>query len=126
MPKIPEGAKAPQDHQDKAGPKYEEVEVTLNEGTDDERKVPARRVTVDGVTVTVPEEALDDFEVLDASSRLQQQDPSALTALLRLLVGNDWSRIMQELKASASTGRVNVETGAKFVNDLLGALNPNS
>lgn len=139
MPKIPEGATVPQDHQDKTEkPKVENVQIEVPEldakglpTTDDDgnaktRTVDARRTTVNGITVTVPEEALDDFELLDdIRAAGDNGDASRLPSLLRRLVGDDYKRILDELRDPV-TRRVSAKQGSQFVWDMFGALNPNS
>ncbi|WP_336630001.1 MULTISPECIES: hypothetical protein [unclassified Microbacterium] len=116
--------KAPQDRQPKAEkPKVDTVEITIGDG-DAKRTVKARRVAIRGIVVTVPEENLDDFEVLDDMRALQDnQDPSRMPSLLRRLIGDDFRRVLDALRGE--NGRVSVEDGTKFVWDLIQALNPN-
>ncbi|MCC2031832.1 hypothetical protein [Microbacterium allomyrinae] len=123
MANVPAGAKTPEDHKPKTA-KPEKITVTVGEG-DDARELPALRVTVHDIEVTVLEEALNDFEVLDQSAQLQDRNAAAFPRLLRLLVGDDdWRRILDELRGV--NGRVAVEDGVAFVSDLMQALNPNS
>jgi len=139
MPNIPEGATVPQDHQPKVEkPKIENVQIEVPEldekglpKTDDEgnqkvRTVDARRTNVGGITVTVTEEALDDFELLDdIRAAGDDGDASRLPSLLRRLVGDDYKRILNELRDPV-TRRVSAKRGSQFVWDVFGALNPNS
>lgn len=117
---------------------FEEIEIELPEydevgrpRTDDDGKpivrvVPGRQTTVHGITVQVPDEALDDFELLDDLRAAQDDDDgSRLPALLRRMVGEDYKRILNALRDPV-TRRVTVEAGAQFVWDLFRALNPNS
>ena len=120
-------AKAPQDHKAKAEkPKVDTVEIDVDNGDGTTRKAKARRVQLRGIVVTVPDEALDDFEVLDDIRAVQdEEDASRLPSLLRRLVGNDdYRRVMDALRGP--TGRVSVEDGSTFVLELFGALRPNS
>lgn len=105
--------KKPQDHK----PKAEDVKVEKVEG--------GRKVTLHGVTVTVTDDALDDFELLDDLRAVDvDKNASRLPALLRRLVGDDFSAVMDSLRAQHS-GRVPIEAGGQFIRDLFGALNPN-
>jgi len=118
--------KQPHDHKAKTEkPKVDTVDITVGEG-DNARTVKARRVAIRGIVVTVPDDALDDFEVLDDVRAVQDQDDaSRLPSLLRRLVGDDdYRRVMTALRGD--TGRVSVEAGSTFVLDLFGALNPSS
>lgn len=132
MATTPAGVKAPEDHKTKTEkPNVEHVEIELPDGVDDDgepkfRTVPARRVVLRDIEVTVPEEALDDFEVLDDIRAVQDnKDGSRLPSLLRRLAGPDeYKKVLEGLRGA--NGRVSVEDGSKFVLDLFAALAPNS
>ena len=121
--------KKPQDHQQKKQ-KPVDVEIEIADPTPDEperiRKVPGKQVTVDGIEVRVPDEALDDFEVLDDIRGVQDtNDVSRMPSLLRRLVGDDYRRILDELR-DESTGRVGAAKASEFVFAVFEALNPSS
>ena len=118
--------KQPQDHLAKVEKaKVETVEVTVGEG-DDARTIPAKRTIIQGITVTIPDEALDDFELLDDLRAIDvDRNASRFPSLLRRLVGDDYRVVIDSLRDTV-TGRVPVASGSKFVTELLGALNPNS
>ena len=84
------------------------------------------RVTLGStIDVDVPDEALDDFEVLDDIRAVQDDnDPSRLPSLLRRLVGDQYREVLKALKGP--NGRVTTEAGSTFVMDLFQALSPNS
>lgn len=108
--------KKPQDHQEKiVKPKVEAVEG-------------GRKVTLKGVTVVVPDAALDDFELVEELGRVQfgkKEDSGRMPSILRRLVGDDgYSTVMDGLRAD--NGRVPVQAGFDFIKELFGALNPNS
>jgi len=105
--------KKPQDHLTKVEkPKVEKVDG-------------GKKVTLSGVTVMVLDEALDDFELLDDLRAVDvDKNASRLPALLRRLVGDDYTLIMDALR-SKETGRVPIHSGTEFIRDLMGALNPN-
>ncbi len=120
MAETKKTVKQPEDRKPKAEtPKVDTVEVEI-----DGRMVKARRVALRGIVVTVPDESLDDFEVLDDIRAVQDQnDASRLPALLRRLVGaEDYRRVMEALRGT--NGRVSVEAGSTFVLELFQALNP--
>jgi hypothetical protein len=106
----------PQDHQ----PKTEKPSVVPVDG--------GKEVTCRGVTVMVPDEALDDFELVEELGRVQfgdQTDRGRLPLILRRLVGDDGYRtVMDGLRGD--NGRVPVQAGFDYVLELFGALNPNS
>lgn len=117
--------KKPQDHLPKIEkPKVETVEVTIGEG-EEQRTAPAQRTTVQGITVTVLDESLDDFELLDDLRAVDvDRNASRLPALLRRLVGDDYRDIMDQLRDSQS-GRVPIQKATEFIRGLMEALNPN-
>ncbi len=108
--------KAPQDHKAKK-PKIEDLE-----GGD-------KRVTFpDGFSVVVYVAMLNDFELLDMLSRVDEKDPKfagEVPALLRRAVGDQFGLVMDHIR-DEQTGRVSVEAGVQFFYQLFGALNPNS
>jgi hypothetical protein len=118
--------------------RFREVQVELTDYDDDgrpitdedgepiKRVVPGREGTVHGITVQVADEALDDFELLDdLRSAQDDEDGTRLPSILRRLVGDDYRRVLNELR-DPKTRRVSVEAGGRFVWDLFRALNPNS
>jgi len=117
--------KKPEDHKQKTvKPVVETVEVTLGAG-DTERKVSAKRTVLRGITVTVLDESLDDFELLDDLRSVDvDNNPAAMPSLLRRLVGDDYKDVMDQLR-DETTKRVSIVTGAEFVKEIFEALNPN-
>lgn len=77
-----------------------------------------------GFTVFVQKEAFDDFEFLDDIANLENQKAQSFPSLLRRLVGPDFKIAMDGLR-DKTTGRVKIETGVKYVQDVLAAVNPN-
>ncbi len=117
--------KKPQDHLPKVEkPKVEKVQVILEEG-DKKRTVDGQRTTIRGITVTVLDESLDDFELLDDLRAVDvDHNASRLPALLRRLVGDDYRTVMDGLRDKTS-GRVTIEAGSTFIRSVMEALNPN-
>ena len=117
--------KAPEDHKPKVEkPKVDKVEVPVGEG-DAKRMVPAHRIALRGIVVTVLNENLDDFEVLDDIRALQDnEDASRMPSLLRRLIGDDYRRVLDALRGE--NGRVSVSDGSAFVLELIQALDPKS
>lgn len=115
--------KQPQDHKPKADA-AKVVETTVKVG---EREVDGWAVSLRGVTVHVPKEALNDFELLDELGQMQSGEATSLVSLpslLRRLVGDDFKKAM-DVSRDPVTGRVSVESGTNFVLDLFKAINPN-
>jgi hypothetical protein len=109
----PASARQPQDH------KPPEVEVKpVVEKVDGGRKV-----THKGVTVTIPDEALDDFELLDDLREMEQTgNVSVLPSLLRRLAGPDGYKAVMEGLRNPDTGRVSAGDGAEYVQAIFEAL----
>lgn len=98
-----------------------------------DRKTPAPKpvdgvmtATVDGHEYQVPEDALDDFELLDDLNELQRGDGTRLPAVLKRLLGKDGFRAAMDNLRDPETGRVGAEVGAEFVMKIFEVLNPNS
>lgn len=84
----------------------------------------AKTVTVSGVKVTVSADALDDFELLDDLASLQDGNGSRLPAILRRLVGDEYKRVLDDLRAE--NGRVTVVRASEFITELFKEIAPNS
>lgn len=104
--------KKPQDHQ-QPKPRVRAVEN-------------GHEVTVDGLTVTVLADALDDFELLDELNDLDRGNPTRLPSLLRRIISaDDYTKAMDHLR-TAGGGRVRIEPAADLIKALFGAVNPES
>jgi len=104
--------KKPQDHK-KPKPPVKEVDG-------------GKQVTISGVTVTVDNDALNDFELLDDLRAIDvEKNAARLPGILRKLVGDSFGDVMNALR-DEKTGRVTIESGTEFVKDLFEVLNPNS
>lgn len=139
---VPAGAKRPSDRKPPAKPKAKaKVKVITVQGPDGE-EIGGREVTMHGVTVTVLDTALGDFETVDDLSLLgeayeavqeapspEEADQELLTeasgrlpGLLRRLVGLDGSkRVMRALRREHG-GELTFEHAMEYVGDLMGAL----
>lgn len=107
MTNVPANAKKPADHKAKA------------------ETGPDRTIKVRGVEFTVAADALDDFELLDDLSVMQEEeDGTRLPLILRRLLGDQRKKAMDAIRGES--GRVSVEDAAEFVGELLGELDPNS
>lgn len=112
---IPEGAKAPQDHKPKDEPVKYPAPVVKD--VDD-----GREVTYRGATVVIPNDALDDFELLgDIRAMQDSEDASYFPSLTRRLVGNDGYREVMDAIRSDS-GRVRIEDGVDWIQSVFEAL----
>lgn len=108
MPDVPKNAKKPEDHQPKSEPKPEVIKVTVR-----------------GFDLTVPAEALDDFELMDDLYVLEQEeDPTRLPVILRRLIGDRYREVIVSLRGD--NGRVSIADGSEFVGEVMEAINPNS
>ncbi|MFF2054113.1 hypothetical protein ACFVU2_21080 [Leifsonia sp. NPDC058194] len=108
--------KKPEDHLEKA----EKPKITKVDG--------GRTVTLRGITVTVPDDALDDFELVEEIGLVQygtDADRVRMPLILRRLVSDDdYRKVMEGLRGP--NGRVRFQTGIEFIQELFGALDPNS
>lgn len=123
-------AKKPQDYQSKK-PTVKEVEGGKRVTFPDilARSADGKTIEKDGNTlplsVTVSTIALDDFELLDDMRGMDDGNHARMPAMLRRLVGEDYKGVMEAFR-DRETGRVPITKVAPWVQDLLGALNPNS
>lgn len=117
----PDGVKAPQDHKKKAA--YEEVEVTLGEG-EDARTIPARRVTVQGLTLTVEERRLNDYRVTRMMAKARKGDMLSNIDLLDFLLADQHEQVVET--CADDDGFTSQEAVGEFVKNLFEALAPNS
>lgn len=90
------------------------------------RAAKGRTVTVDGITVTVAIDPSDDWEFATASLVLSDPDATplersnAVMTQVRLLLGDDYKRVMDELR-EARGGRLPVADVTSFANRVLEA-----
>lgn len=142
----------PQDHKPKAKkkaqPKVKTVEVKpavieTDEAGEERVVSPAeygRQVTIRGVTVTVPDKALGDFQTTDDLSLLgEAQDAGEdvsqellahalgrVSPLLRRLVGISGSQEILQLVRREHNGELMFGHVTEFIAELIDALSPNS
>jgi hypothetical protein len=84
-----------------------------------------KQVTLEGITVTIHNEALDDFEFMDELHQLDtKRNGVQLPSILRRFVGADYAKVMEHLR-DPETGRVPILRGSEFVYALIRAINPN-
>lgn len=114
---VPDGAKQPEDHK----PKVEVAKPTV-------KKVKGgREVTHQGITVTVEDDALDDFELMGELRLMQDsEDPSYMPGILMRLLGREQTKAVTDALRNPETGRVSATAGMEYLQAILEALNPNS
>ena len=75
-------------------------------------------VEVDGLSLTVDKDALEDIETLDLLDELSEGNVLKLKKLIVTVVGNDgWETVRDHLKGDS--GRVNAGDAAEFFKKLL-------
>lgn len=113
----PKKPKAPADHK----PKGEKPKVV--------RTAEGAQVTLRGITVTILNEAFDDWELLEALGELDKDKPASVAVLpgllKRALAPGDNARVLDLLR-DKTTGRVPLVAGVEFVLELFRAVNPNA
>lgn len=88
-----------------------------------------RTVEVDGITVHVPIDTEDDYELAALSSVISDPDASseergrAIARQYRLVLGKDYDHVMAELR-KRNDGALPVRTVALFVNRVIRAVTP--
>ena len=112
---IPDGAKVPEDHKSKSEPVKHPAPVTKDVEA-------GKEVTYRGVTVLIPDDALNDFELLgDIRAMQDADDPSYFPSLTRRLVGNEGYREVMDAIRSEN-GRVLIEDGIDWVQTVFEAI----
>lgn len=126
--------KAPQDRkpkQEKA--KAEKVELEVETGERDEsgkpkiRTVEAFRVTVQSLTVHVPVEAINDYEVIEilADAQRNGETPMHISGMMQIMLSEaDHKRVKEALRGP--NGRVSMPDITKFYMEMMQAINPSS
>lgn len=116
---VPASAKKPSDRKPKAETAPEPDAPVVDRHED------RVELTYRGITVTITQDAANDYEVLeDAASG----DSTRLPGMLRKLVGDEGHNAIKEACRDSTTGRVRLEGDgsiSEFVAELFGALNPN-
>lgn len=90
------------------------------------RAAKGRTVTVDGITVTVAIDPRDDWEFATASLVIADPDATqlersnAVMTQVRLLLGDDYKRVMDELR-EARGGRLPIADVTSFANRVMAA-----
>jgi len=125
---IPADAKQPEDRK----PKAEDAEQTEVQRIAERAEAAIAvhedgetRITLDGVTISVPDDARDDFELLaaiaqmdDAHARGSDKVLVYFPEVLRRLTGEaGWRTVMNGLRGD--NGRVKVERAVDFLNTVL-------
>lgn len=114
---VPDGAKKPEDHR----PKAEVTKATVKKVKD------GREVTHQGITVTVEDDALDDFELMGELRLMQDSnDPSYMPGIMLRLLGREQTKAVTDALRNPDTGRVTATAGMEYLQAILEALNPNS
>ena len=106
----PQKRQGPQDHQ-KPKPTVEKIDA-------------GHIVKIEGMRLTVLNEALDDFELLDDLAKMQDGESARLASVAHRLFGDDFKKVMDGLRGE--NGRVSLEAASGFISELLAALAPNS
>lgn len=139
---VPAGAKQPTDRKPPAKRKPKPKVKTITAQGPDGEEIGGREVTLHGVTVTVLDSALGDFETVDdlsllgeayeavreaptpeeADQRLLQEASGRLPGLLRRLVGLDGSKAAMRALRRENNGTLSFEHAMEFISDLVGAL----
>lgn len=101
-----------------------EVKKAAPKKPQDRKPKKAVGATVDGITVSVTAESLDDFELLDDFSQMQSGNGARVTSAFNRMFGDDAPRILDELREES--GRVRLTTASKFMMSVMQELAPNS
>ena len=118
LPPEAGGRPEPQDHRPKTEKAPKPVVKLVEDG---------KEITHLGFTVTVDDDALNDFELLGDMRRMDDtKDPSFFPQMLRRLLGEDGFRTAMDGLRNPDTGRVSATEGVQYVQDVFEAIAPNS
>lgn len=128
--RVPDGVKQPTDHRPKTEKPVKPTATKVDGGMEITYPVKGSAKPdqdASTFTVLVPTDALDDFELLSDLREVQDgEDPSYFPRMLRRLVGAEgYTEVMNGLR-EPKTGRVSMEDGVQFVQDVFEAIAPNS
>lgn len=101
-----------------------EAKKTAPKKPQDRKRKQSEGTIVDGITVTVTPESLDDFELLDDFSQMQNGNGARVTSAFHRMFGDDASRILDELREDS--GRVKLTRASQFMMAVMKELAPNS
>ena len=62
-----------------------------------------KTVEVDGITVTISMDQMEDIETLEALSDADNGNPLRIIPMLRRILGSDYERVKKELKGDSET-----------------------
>ena len=80
-----------------------------------------KKIEVDGISVEIPMERLEDMETLEAMSDIQEGNALKIVPLFRRIFGDDYKRIKAELKGDAEI--LSVETMTNWFTKAMEPLN---
>ena len=80
-----------------------------------------KKIEVDGISVEIPMERLEDMETLEAMSDIQHGNALEIVPLFRRIFGDDYKRIKAELKGDAEI--LSVENMTNWFTKAMEALN---
>ncbi|MEG1433905.1 hypothetical protein [Eubacterium sp.] len=80
-----------------------------------------KKIEVDGISVEIPMERLEDMDTIEAMSDIQEGNALKIVPLFRRIFGGDYSRIKTELKGDSET--LSVETMTNWFTKAMEALN---
>lgn len=84
-----------------------------------------KKITVQGITLSVDPELFDDYEIVEDLYDVQSgENPLKSVPLLRRLLGDKYEEVKAALRGE--DGRITGETLDGFLTELMEAANPNS
>lgn len=82
-----------------------------------------KTLTVKAIEVTVDPDAMDDFELLELLTDVQE-NAMLIPKAFRRVLGEESGRVLDELRNEK--GRVTIEAALAFFTELIGAISPKS
>lgn len=83
-----------------------------------------KKVTHAGKTIFIADDAIDDWELLDDLSEVQNGNGSRVVSVAKRLFGDEYKKVIEQFRND--NGRVKATEFSKFVQEVFILLNPSS
>lgn len=83
-----------------------------------------KQIEVQGLKLNIDTDVFDDFDLIDALDQINEGNALRIAGALRAVCGEHFNEVREHLR-DGETGRIPVESAAKFFTDLAQAVAPN-
>lgn len=88
-----------------------------------------QQVTIDGLKLVIDDSVFLDFEMMEWSARLQEDEKGnaqLMPLMFRRMLGQEQFAAVKDKLRDPATGKVSLDDGFKFLGQVFQAINPNS